>query len=547
MSEHEQDHAIEIRSRDDLEAFLVGQPTNASIAITVRAALRVLPFAADVEASGLRARLTLSMFRATLAAQRGHSAVSAAADAVSAADAAVFASASAADAAVFASAAASAASAASAAAYAAYASASAASASADAASAVHPGGSNDSWVQVSLDGTLIQKSGSEQLQKSLLWQEQPSWFISRHAKFKLILLEQGGSWPLLETWYDQIVQNASIDPFPIQALDEIANESPEFWGDGDDNPRTPDIVMNDIAKRLGWSAEPKISEDSRFEPSFIPSEPIAPDRDKPQPLIPRDHDYYHKAAQKRLDRLKNAIEEEGPSGEQVLSTLTETIPDIDDALGSTPLDSFMTALVAEDRTLSGLLTTQDEIAALPEHQREFEAPLWPKHVKEVAQDLHNILLDLIENDKKAREIVDAPGDGEITPESEDFVRRARKAIEQLAENTELFAPETLDLLYRYLAHAEAAVRKGGRVIGRPILGLRGLLGNLANALARGTKWAWEKGGAFAGKTVVGTAAGAAYLTSIKTVTVSLEALSSVIGTQRLDSIIAILRSIGGAL
>ncbi|MEM9054335.1 MAG: hypothetical protein AAGB16_03330, partial [Pseudomonadota bacterium] len=84
-------------------------------------------------------------------------------------------------------------------------------------------------------------------------QKQPAWFISKHAKFERILLKQGGSWPLLETWYDQMIENASIDPFPIQALDEIANESPEFWGDGDDNPRTPGVVMDEIAERLGWS------------------------------------------------------------------------------------------------------------------------------------------------------------------------------------------------------------------------------------------------------------------------------------------------------
>ena len=94
---------------------------------------------------------------------------------------------------------------------------------------------------------------STTLKEQSLWDQFVSTELpSNLRQFNQMLKNLGGDWPLLWVWYEQVLQDATIDPFPNKALDAIANEDPEFWGDGDDNPRTPDIVMADIADRLGW-------------------------------------------------------------------------------------------------------------------------------------------------------------------------------------------------------------------------------------------------------------------------------------------------------
>lgn len=120
---------------------------------------------------------------------------------------------------------------------------------------------NDSevWTAINRDCISLIENRND-LNSHLLWQrrKRPSWFVEGSRGFKKALSEMGRNWTLIDKWYDQVLEDASIDPFPQNTLHEIANASPEFWGDGDDNPRTPDDVMADIAERLGWG-EPTLS------------------------------------------------------------------------------------------------------------------------------------------------------------------------------------------------------------------------------------------------------------------------------------------------
>ncbi len=553
---------IKIESRGDLQAFLNDQPKGVAVTIALRSALRAMPLIADprVNSDGFRL-LTLVTFRATLISQLWHSAADAASGASAAVDTAV-------DTAVDAvaltarsspgSGSASAAAACYAAGYAAstatdgyYASA-AADFAADAVSytsGVPSSHASDFWNQTRYDAKFLIELKDGDIRATPVWkdQEAPGWWLTAEEVFSKRLNTLSENWGLVYQWYSNALRNATIDPFPIKALNDIANESPEFWGDGDDNPRTPDDVIADIAQRLGWPLEPTVSEDSSTEPSFVPKDPIKPDRDGPVPLVPRDHDYFHSAAQKRTEQLEQEIANEGASGEQALRLLRLTLPDLQSALGANSADSFMTALAGETDTLKGLIKTQDEIAMVPEKDRDFEDPLWPKHIKGLAEDLHQKLHHLLENDKRVSALLDQPEDGVPTEADVDFVNKAREAIRGFAESTDLFAPETIELLDRYLERAENAIRAGAKATGRPISFLRGVLGNLANAIARGTKYVWEHGGSYTAKALGGAVIAGAYIASVSAATASLEALSAALGTSRLDAIIAILKAIGGGL
>ncbi|MEM1390179.1 MAG: hypothetical protein AAGG45_03780 [Pseudomonadota bacterium] len=123
-----------------------------------------------------------------------------------------------------------------------------------------PARATDVWEQISFEYNLLLNSDINTLIKAPIWDDPPAWFISEHVKFELMLKDLGGSWPLIGKWYAQVIGNEVTDPFPVNALHEIASESSEFWGDGDDNPRTPDKVMDDIADRLGWSPDLAVPE-----------------------------------------------------------------------------------------------------------------------------------------------------------------------------------------------------------------------------------------------------------------------------------------------
>ena len=250
MAEGDKPAKVSIRSRDDLHTFLDGRTQDECVQIAVRAAWRTFPFLLNAP-TGFESRLMLTGFRATLVTQRGRGdAVYAASDAVSdegdsAGDAAY--------AAITGYAAADAAYAAAAAAYAAIASDAASDASSSVAYAAYATAHKVRlWLSVEADcQTLVLERGS--LWSMTLW-PLPELATAQQTgqALRRDLQEMGELWPLLADWYDQILQNAAVDPFPIKALDDLTNESSEFWGDGDNNPRTPDVVMADIAERLGW-------------------------------------------------------------------------------------------------------------------------------------------------------------------------------------------------------------------------------------------------------------------------------------------------------
>ncbi|MEM5516719.1 hypothetical protein WNY37_07140 [Henriciella sp. AS95] len=118
---------------------------------------------------------------------------------------------------------------------------------------------------IDLNGRAYETSGPFELLASPLWPYGLSAeLVKTINKFRSMLLEFGSAWPLWGRWYDHILKDASVDPFPNKKLDKVANKPTEFWDDGDNNPRSPDEVMADIAEILGWVGRSNESEYDSF-------------------------------------------------------------------------------------------------------------------------------------------------------------------------------------------------------------------------------------------------------------------------------------------
>ncbi|MEM1087875.1 MAG: hypothetical protein AAGH90_09100 [Pseudomonadota bacterium] len=116
------------------------------------------------------------------------------------------------------------------------------------------------WFEIDYDCSLVSGNRNHKLLQTGLWQNIPSWFYDCLAVYQRSTAEDGYAWLALSVWYEQTFSDATKDPFSIKALNNIAYELPEFWGDGEYSPRSPDMVMDDIAGRLGWSPENQFTE-----------------------------------------------------------------------------------------------------------------------------------------------------------------------------------------------------------------------------------------------------------------------------------------------
>ena len=258
---------LKISSHEELRSFLVERWRQDAVAVAVRSAWRAMPLISRIGDDALLKRLALSAFRATLVAQRGrtdtpaHAATNAARDAAAA----------------FATKGALHAASAAAAAVATKGALHDAEADLDdsgifdgdgdvvnysvytvdaAATAIHNKSSSDQdknlfWRNLQAD-CLALHAGKD-LMRRPLWKSTPVWFDVEFADLRVRLREFGGGWPLIETWFRQIIANAAVDVFPNNVLDDIAEEHPDFWGDGDYNPDY-DAIIAKIAERLDWSA-----------------------------------------------------------------------------------------------------------------------------------------------------------------------------------------------------------------------------------------------------------------------------------------------------
>lgn len=232
---------ISIRSPEDLKAFLDTRPPADAVHIALRAAWRVMPTLQRIRNAALLEHLALAYFRATLTAQHSPAAdVGAHADASAYADrayaaAAAYAAANAAFDAAYANPAA--------ATHAAAAAAAATSAIADSLYKEH------FWLNVEIDCRNL-RAGSDIL-ACPLWESEPGWFEAESEELFHRLRALDDNWSVLALWFKQIQIDATIDPFTIQNLNGAAIGNNIFWGDDDD--RTPNNVMADIAERLGWS------------------------------------------------------------------------------------------------------------------------------------------------------------------------------------------------------------------------------------------------------------------------------------------------------
>ena len=109
------------------------------------------------------------------------------------------------------------------------------------------------WLEIERDAQALVDGAGDGVLASPLWPDGvPRAFREDIRKFSESLKALGPHWEVIRVWYEQVLKDATVDPFPNKVLDAIANEESDFWGDGDDNPRTPDTVMADIAERLGW-------------------------------------------------------------------------------------------------------------------------------------------------------------------------------------------------------------------------------------------------------------------------------------------------------
>lgn len=256
MTDNGSGSLIAINSRDDLEAFLQGYSKETSLIIAMRAASTVFPCVIDVRDQYVRSRMMLLAFRALLILQYGRS-IGAALRAAAAIDDAFL---------TYNSIPQTVTHALEAIAYAADATGENAQhafhIAADAVDAAAYAGPIDVWSQVTIDCNTVIAGGYDALRRQPIPTHKSTFFGLLRDNFDIILESKPESWSLLKVWYDEAIKGATIDPFPIKALREIADQKPEFWGDGDDNPRTPDMVMDDIAARLGWSLDNRSSEDS---------------------------------------------------------------------------------------------------------------------------------------------------------------------------------------------------------------------------------------------------------------------------------------------
>ena len=571
---------LQISTRDELKKFLSGRPPEVSRVIAARCALRVLPWvvpnAEDRSASWVKP-LTLASFRATLVAQSGAStadayaaAANAAVNAVNAANAAY-------------------------AAYAANAAANAAYTAANVANAAATSAANAAeaayyaaaalkafWRSVKADCRLLSsESGNgletgdiKRLSAAPLWFErneentsilQPALPSIEDSEldigiyitaFKDHLEALGPDWLTIWDWYRCILQGERA---PTEFA-KIANETPEFWGDGDDNPRTPDGVMSDIAERIRGVRTIDVDaqdvrildftpKNSAYDPAFRPVVPISRRLEAPAPIVVTDQAYFHRATLERLSTLQSMC----ASGNQaVVSRLSKRLVAFQRELGPDSDGIYIKGVFTERRSLKRLVDAQFEIKDMSEVERDWQAPLWPVEVRTVAQDLCEIVQDLLDNDEQTKTLEQAPDDGALSEEDTKLPAAARALEQDLLEDVaeDLVDESVPSVIENYIDQADDAVRTtkpGEAPLDRPIGGLRGVLLNLGNAIAEATLSALETAGTVTkkgGRWVVAAAA-SGYIgnTTIPWAIARLSTLRDALATQAWDDVIAFLSNI----
>ena len=333
------------------------------------------------------------------------------------------------------------------------------------------------WDSIESDCDFLKDYSAAKLIKHSLWDNEPSIAVASYKNFNAQLGEKT-PWSLIPHWYQQLRSDATVDPFPNKALDEIANEDSVFWGDGEDDPDYDTIIAN-IAERLGWKPSGAEIIDSPYDPAFVGYEPVHLDREGPQPIVVRDHTYLHSAALTRLDKLEDLCASDDGGG-QAVQGLANLLPYIRSQLGAGPNEFYLKGVVTEHRSLQKLIETQLAVSEMTESQREWEAPLWPVHTRNEAIDASEVIQDLINNDEQAKLLAKAPEDDPISDEDRQVNEEARALLRQLHGNVDEgrvdeSVPSTFDRAIAGVDEANRSTKTGEKPGGRPVGHLRGTM------------------------------------------------------------------------
>lgn len=247
------------------------------------------------------------------------------------------------------------------------------------------------------DGVALTTGRPVSVSTRPLWPDgQPTCVEKSHHQLIDGLGKVGGQeWLLWTDWYTGVLTGNRGGAFNDAMHSIIANQPPEFWGDGKnqnsepaywgkavDNPRTPDDVVADIARLTGWpesvrdevEAPVLVADDDEFDTTRIPDQdpagpqlsetlPITPERDGGAPIEIRDRDYYHRSMTMQAEALLETCMRSDGSVYQSCTRIHMHTNMFAWALGETPGDIYSTALENEAAILQEVLDLDEKLKA----------------------------------------------------------------------------------------------------------------------------------------------------------------------------------------
>jgi len=346
----------------------------------------------------------------------------------------------------------------------------------------------DIWGALQQDCLLYEREPGSIL-RSHLWADESGWFHQALTEWNRLLSGFPDEWGVLIEWYDQVRVDATHDPFLNPQLDVLANKPPEFWGDGNGNSRTPDIVMADIAEILRGDGENQLDESllvqSPDAEQFTTSIPIERALDPARPVVVNDQSYRHRALCERAHKiLDDCISADGTVPQSLVVTRRQASMYLDE-LGETLRDVHMLGVRTEGRTLLAILAADDRIRTLPEVDQDFERALLPIQVAESLRDISELHREFLENDERGREIVNLPDDPAPSPDQMQKNAAVREALSVARDAPEIISEDAVLVLTQRVDQADAASLEDHRSVGRPFSDMHGAFENAGKAIAEG--------------------------------------------------------------